>query len=244
MMLTRKSAIRAFWLLAASAVMLVAAENTWKDKPTSEWTDQDAHQILTDSPWAKTIRATIAPLQTEDERRAGGNMGLPRGIGFDGFPDDRPRPRVPTGPIDALKPENDTRTTRFFTLQLRWESALPIRVAELKSHALAPPASADDAYIMAVYGVPTANVKGDPRTLGEPLRGQAALRREGKKDVRPSSVEVFQGEDGMVIVYIFPLSAEITKKDQRVEFEARIGRLGVAQSFSLEEMQFQGSLAL
>jgi len=48
----------------------------------------------------------------------------------------------------------------------------------------------------------------------------------------------------MVVVYVFPVSAEITKKDRRVEFNARIGRLAVSQGFNLEEMQFQGSLEL
>jgi len=171
-------------------------------------------------------------------------MGLPHGIGYDGFSDDRPRPDIPKSPLDIVKPESDVRQRQFYVLRLRWESALPVRVAELKSQVIAPPTSAYDGYIMAVYGVPNANVKGDPKSLGEPLKSQAFLRREGKKDVKPSSVEVFQQEDGMVIVYVFPLSAEISKTDQRVEFDARIGRLGVSQSFNVEEMQFQGRLEL
>ena len=97
---------------------------------------------------------------------------------------------------------------------------------------------------MAVYGVPTANVKGDPKTLGEPLRGQAALRREGKKDVRPVRVEVFQRDTDVVVVYLFPLSAEIARKDQRVQFEAHIGRIVVAQNFELSEMEYMGKLEL
>jgi len=213
----------------------------------SDWTGEDARQILTDSPWAKPVKAVIGALQTEDERREGGNMGLPRGIGYDGFPDDRPRPDLSKNPIDYVKPEkHDAEGRPIITLQLRWESALPVRVAELKSHVVEPPASEEpgSAYILAVYGIPSANVKGTPKSLGEPLRSQAALKREGKKDVKASSVEVFQREDGLVIVYLFPLSAEITKKDQRVEFVARIGRVGIAQSFSIEDMQFQGRLEM
>ena len=44
--------------------------------------------------------------------------------------------------------------------------------------------------------------------------------------------------------YMFPVSAEITRKDRRIEFNALIGRLAVTQSFNVEEMQFQGSLEL
>jgi len=122
-------------------------------------------------------------------------------------------------------------------LRLRWESARPVRAAELKSNAVEAHTSAAEGYIMAVYGVPTAKVKGNPNSLGRPLKGQAFLRRAGKKDVKPSSVEVFQGANGMVIVYVFPVSAEITRRDRRIEFNARIGRLAITQSFNVEEMQ-------
>jgi hypothetical protein len=242
------SALRVPCLLTAGAIILIAADLSWKSKPMPDWTEEDARQILTDSPWARTVKGVIGALQTEDQRREGGNMGMPRGIGYDGLADDRPRPDLSKNPLDDLvRPESKVPQARpLITLQLRWESALPIRVAELKSHAVEPPTSegGGDAYIMAVYGIPSANVKGDPKSLGEPLKSQAVLKREGKKDVKPSSVEVFQREDGLVIVYVFPLSAEITKKDQRIEFVARIGRVGIAQSFDVVEMQFQGRLEM
>jgi len=234
-------------LVVAAVVTLIAADPSWRGKPAREWTVQEARQVLDDSPWSKRCAAALIPLQTEDERREGGNMGLPHGIGYDGLPDDRPRPELPHSPIDIVKPEPDAhRPAHLYTLQLSWESALPVRVAELKAGVIPPPVSEDDdqAYIIAVYGVPTANVKGDPKALGQPLRGAAVLRRQGKKDVRPSSVEVFQRADGMAVVYVFPLAAEIAKKDQLVEFVAQIGRLDVRQYFKLEEMQFQGRLEM
>ena len=70
------------------------------------------------------------------------------------------------------------------------------------------------------------------------------MKRDGKKDVRPVSVEVFQREDGLVIVYLFPLSAEITKRDGQLQFQAQIGRIVVAQMFDLSEMEFMGKLEL
>ena len=72
----------------------------------------------------------------------------------------------------------------------------------------------------------------------------AALRREGKKDVPPIRVEVFQLENSVVVAYLFPLSAEIGRKDDVVEFSALIGRLQVSQHFLVGEMQFQGKLEL
>src|SRR6202044_238997 len=125
-----------------------------------------------------------------------------------------------------------------------WESALPVRLAELKSHEVEPPTSQSEGYSIAVYGIPGGNFKGDPKQLGDPLKNLAALKREGKKDVRPVRVEVFQRETDVVVVYLFPLSAEITKNDQRIQFEAHIGRIVLAHTFELSEMEFMGKLEL
>jgi len=234
--------------LSAAVTHLTAADPVWKSKPAAQWTEEDAKQVLTRSPWARVVTATITRRLTEDELREGGQMGQPRGVGNEGVDAKGSGPKV--SPNIFTGPGGEDRSARSspqpIKLQLRWESALPVRVAELKSGVIEPPTSSDagDNYIIAVYGIPRANVKGDPRTLGEPLKAEAFLKREGKKDVRPSFVEAFQGDDGMVIVYVFPLSAEVSPKDGRIEFEARIGRVGIAQWFNLEEMQFQGRLEL
>jgi hypothetical protein len=51
-------------------------------------------------------------------------------------------------------------------------------------------------------------------------------------------------ENGVVVVYLFPLSAEISKKDRQIRFEAQIGRIVVGQTFDLSEMEFMGKLEL
>ena len=107
-----------------------------------------------------------------------------------------------------------------------------------------PPTLPGDGYSLAVYGVPGGGFKGDPKTLGDPLKDTAVLKREGKSDVRPVSVEVFETGDGLVVVYWFPLSAEITKQDGTLKIDAQIGRISFVQSFDAAEMQFQGKLQL
>ena len=234
---------RFFWLIPCSAILIMAAEPLWKDKPIASWTEEDAQQILGHSPWAKVVIAGIARRQTEDERREGGNMGQPRGVGYDGV-EDKKRPLAeqignPFTPGDTPPPVHS-----IIRLLVRWESALPIRAAEFKTHEAQPPTLSDDGYSIAVYGVPASYAKGDPTSLGKPLKELAALKREGKKDVQPSRVEVFELEKSVTVVYLFPLSAEISKKDVVVEFSALIGRLQVSQHFLVEEMQFQGKLEL
>ena len=106
------------------------------------------------------------------------------------------------------------------------------------------PSLGTEGYRIAVYGIPGGPFKGDPRELGKPLKGLAALKRDGKKDVKPASAEVYQLEDGVVVIYAFPLSAEISRKDGQVRFEAQIGRIVVSQTFQLSEMEFMGKLEL
>lgn len=239
------SALRVALLVTASAVILIGADPPWENKAATAWTEDDALQILTDSPWAKTVKAMIGPLQTEDERREGGQMGQAHGIGFDGLADDRPSIQAPKSVIDIVKPEALTRaTSQSITLQVRWESALPIRIAELKSHAVEALTLDGNAYSIAVYGIPGVRSNGNPKSVADSLRKQVVLKREEKKDVRPSSVEVLQRDDGLVIVYVFPLSAEISTNDRRLEFDAQIGRIAIAQIFDLAQMQFQGKLEL
>jgi hypothetical protein len=226
------------WFIVPVA-FLMAADPAWKAKPIADWTEADAQQILANSPWAKTVVAGITRRETEDERREGGNMGQPMGVGYDGV-DDKKAP-LTVGGILSGKPQPLPSPIR---LTVRWENALPIRMAELKTHEGQPPTLSDDGYIIAVYGIPISYAKGDPKSLGDPLKGLAALKRKGKKDVRPSSVEVFQLEHSLVAVYLFPLSAEISKRDSLVEFTALIGRLQVSPIFNIAEMQFQGKLEL
>lgn len=226
-------------LFAASVALVMAADASWKFKQVAQWNEEDARQILADSPWAKTTRAIISRLETEDERREGGKMGQDHGVGFDGVDGKKTRPRFASIRSNDIDPR---RLSQPVNLHIRWESALPIRAAEMKVREIEPPTLEGEGYTIAVYRVPGGYFKSDPKTLGRPLMKQAALKREGKRDVKPTSVEVFQRDDGLVVVELFPLSAEITRKDARILFEAQIGRIALVQYFDVEEMQFQGKL--
>jgi len=242
----RRIRVQAFWLIALSAVSLMARGQDWRTKPVSDWSEEDVKQVLTASPWVKKTNASIARRQTEDQLREGGQMGQPHGVGYEGV--DKDNRGLKASP-NIFTPEGaGDRSLRSMvqplTLKLRWESALPVRMAELKAREIEPPTSEGEGYSIAVYGVPGAYFKEDPKRLGEPLKNEAVLKREGKKDVKPISVEVFQREDGLVVVYLFPLSAELSKRDVTVRFEAHIGRVGVAETFSLADMEFMGKLEL
>ena len=99
------------------------------------------------------------------------------------------------------QPTNDDGSSSVTppNLKLRWESALPVREAELKARETGAPTVDEGHYAVAVYGVPNRMAPGDAKTLAAQLKKQATLKRDGKKDIKPSSVEVFPGEDGPVI---------------------------------------------
>lgn len=243
-------------VLLAGLGQLRAEDPAWKNKPVPEWTSDDAQQVLSDSPWVKAVTPTM-DRQSQDRqpgygRRGGigiggGGIGFPGGMGRrggygggypgGGYPGGGGSGRSDDGgnPRDANTPPS---------LKLRWESALPVREAELKARDTSAPTLSEGQYAIAVYGVPSRMLNSDSKSLADQLKKAATLKRDGKKDLKPSTVEVLQREDGPVILFLFPRSKEIVAQDRRVEFDAHIGRLQLAQSFYLEDMVYQGKLEL
>jgi len=58
------------------------------------------------------------------------------------------------------------------------------------------------------------------------------------------AAEVYKMEDGPMVLYLFPPSAEIGRNDRQVRFEVQIGRIAVGQVFNLDEMKYLGKLEL
>src|SRR5580658_6387667 len=96
----------AFWVLPVCGALLMAADPAWISKPIPGWSKEDAQQVLTSSPWSKSVVAAITRRETEDELRAGGEMGQRTGVGYDGVDDKRPKAQFPIQSIgDMVKPK-------------------------------------------------------------------------------------------------------------------------------------------
>ena len=102
----------------------------------------------------------------------------------------------------------------------------------------------EDHYAIAVYGIPSKMVKDDSKKFADRLKTQAAIKRDAKTDIKPSSVEIMLRDDGPVILYLFPRNVEITWRDHRIEFDAQVGSLKIKQSFDADDMRFHGTLEL
>lgn len=250
--------------------LLAAAEDSWKDKPAAQWSDAEAQQILTDSPWARPVTPLFNPTRQRGMGRrggmGGGGLGMPGGrrggMGYPGGGGGYPGGgggypgggggypgggggypgggntggRQGGGQGDYQRdPPN---------LIVRWESALPIQQALLKSKDTAAPTVDQGHYVIVVTGVPERMFRGDPRAFEDKLKKEAQLMHDGKKLMKPSDVKVLSREEGSLIVYLFPRSKEITSKDKEIELDAHIGPLEMKPVFDVAGMSYQGKLEL
>src|ERR1700730_14019055 len=96
--------------LIVATACLMAADPLWKSKPAAEWSEEDAKQILSRSPWTKETRAVITRRLTEDQLREGGQMGQPQGVGNEGVDPKGSGPTVSPNPFTG--PGGNDRGTR------------------------------------------------------------------------------------------------------------------------------------
>jgi hypothetical protein len=218
------------------ALLMAAYVPSWKNTPVPQWTEQDATELLSDSPWVKQVLLDQVRNLSKFERRDGGNWeaGIGPAVGLSGT--------GLFGPLrQAVALARAHARRELGTVMVRWESASPVRVAESRVHEVGVPVWQGDYYAIAVYDIP----QPFRWNLASELKGVAFLRRDKRKDLKPSRVEIFPKDDGlMTVVYLFPRSIEITKMDRSLGFVAQIGRLFVFQNFFPEDMQIQGELQL
>jgi len=217
---------------AAAAHPSPPSHSFWNDTPMPQWSELDAKQLLAESPWARKVQLDVVRHLSMFERRDGGdlNAGIPTGFGIAtaGITADW---RVIEGLEHAYALES------LGTVVVRWESASPVRGASLKAGETVVPGWVGDYYAIAVHGVALPS----RRNMENQLKGVSYLKRDMRKDLKPFRVVVLpEGDTLATIVYLFPRSIEITKKDGTVGFVAQIGRLFVAVNFTIEEMQIQG----
>jgi hypothetical protein len=227
---------RTLRLLPLAAAVLFAANPSWTTKPIAQWDQEDGKQVLADSPWVKFVTPQYVRDLSPDERVQGGNWeeGRGGGVGIAGLGVlGKQRQQEAIARAHAKPPVG--------TVAVRWESSLPIRAAEEKTGETGAPLLDSANYAIAVYDVAAPS----RWNIESELKGIAYLRRNKKKDLKPSRVEILRQLDGLAtVVYFFPRSVEITRKDGWITFGAQIGRLFVTQAFSVDEMQLRGKLEL
>ncbi len=225
-------------ILASAGILLLAADPGWRSKPTDKWSEADAKQFLASSPWVGKATPALLPNRSEFSHRDGGVMGAGQGLGIDG---------LSAGSLLGLGGSQPTRHGRRPSmtepLEIRWESASPVRTAETKAREQDSPEIDSELYAIAIYDVPGLNP--NQKTLPRDLQKDAFLKSEGRKDRRPTRVDVLPQDNGLAtVVYMFPRADAITVAERRLTFTAILGRLSLAQYFYPDQMQIAGKLQL
>jgi hypothetical protein len=228
---------KTFYLFLSSTVLLLAGGPSWQNKPSAQWNENDAKQVLRNSPWVK--RATISLLYqpNESQLRSGGKMGGGKGVGLESL--------ELTNLVGGSSHHSNSTTKKTGSLVLRWESASPVRTAESKLEDPKAPEWDGEYYAIAIYGVPVDASRLEEAGQSANLKKLGVLKRDGMKDLTAAKVEITSSGEGLAtVLYLFPRSSAITGEEKRIEFGAQLGRIYVAQYFYPREMQLQGKLEL
>jgi len=227
----------AFWLVFSLALPL-CAEHPWQSRPYADWTEREAKQVLSDSPWAKLAEARLStppgfskpgnhnPLGDGIHGSVGGTIGTYGTRGVDG--------EIGGGSREATPPAAEVSTP----VTVRWESALPVRQAEIKLHQEAQNAG-EPVYVIAILGLPREIEIYNPQEF----RSRAFLKIKGRKRIAADDVKIVRPEDKPVILLFFPKSQRIAPGDKEIEFSMN-GVLELRLKFTVKEMIYLGELEL
>ena len=257
------------WLLISTLPVLAA--DPWTGKDPATWTDKEVRQVLNKSPWAKEASANFNPERMGG--MGGPGMGRGRGGGMgEGGPGGGPGMGGPGGGPGmggpGMGPDGQEMSPPKMTIL--WVSASPVQEAIAKGGSgLDPKAVADwskEFYVVAVSGMRMGPRGGGRRRGGENsgdrkqpdpermkefrermqerMKQATVLRLAGKDTIAPARIEMVEGDQGRITVFLFPRSREISADDKEVSFETAMGPMEITTKFVLKDMKYRGKLAM
>ncbi len=212
------------------------AAQAWKKKTTA-WSLDDARSILNRSPWAQVAKVDfkIEGKQAEGPR-SGGIVGPPEGPpggnGTVGPPGGAPA-RAGGGIV-----QNGPGVLPEFKALVRWESALPVRLAQGLEGSL-------DAsqYVISVTGFPV--MRSDVANSLPLFKNASRLERAREERLRAVRVESRESGGALVLVFTFDGAARpLSLEDREVLFVTRLGSMDLRVKFNLKDMMFERKLAV
>ena len=219
---------RDLMMLPFAAMPLLAGGEFWNDKKPEDWTPEQIKELLTRSPWAKEGSISVFGGSGGGLLNRGGAMN--RNGGMTGTGTGRTRTTTQTTPT------SDAPDLRYKAI-VRWESALPIRLA-LKSQ----PAGLEDNYLIALVGD---LALADPdENEGERESRVDMLKQYTKLDRKGGAIPLVKIEQvkNVGTVFYFPRAEPL--KDGQVTFVTKMGPVEVKCRFNVKEMMFRGKLEL
>jgi hypothetical protein len=225
-LLTRRNAL-VLTGLALGGKLFAAVDRFWNTKDPAQWSPDEIHRMLTDSPWAK--RVSIG--------QTGGGATSHQPWGENPPVYGNPSGGVVQPPIDMSRGRGRERATPSgVEAVVRWASATPI-IAATKTPV---PDDFRDHYCIAVVGM---LLPAGFKDKIEDLKQFTSLRPKGKDLAQPGVVQWDQHSSTL----LFGFSKDILvlgKSDREVAFETKAEQFEVQASFPLKEMYYRGELAL
>jgi hypothetical protein len=253
------------------AGILVAGPTTpvW-DKAFNDWTEKDAQQILTDSPWAKQMpmpaaaRPSItviepgangappptAALGNPSNTTVGTNMTVAANPGSAGPAEPNGLHTLPTTQTPSTVGQTAPAPEPQTPLGIIWASAKPVRLAVLKLQSgVNTPTTGEierisrprPNYVIAVVGLAAPDRDTDLNALAT----KASLTVKGKPASSAATCSYRRIGNANVYFFRFPRTGfPLAAEDQQVEFKLTFGQAQIKHRFDLHSMQYDGQLAL
>jgi hypothetical protein len=262
---------RAF-LASLSAAPLLAGKpwekgKFWEKHPFPEWTDEEADQLLTKSPWTHEYslqfdladpgnRRPVFDYSSFGQLGGGGfpqGGGIP-GVGIPGTGGGRPQ-GSPTGYPGGGGGQSGGRNPSVRSeayLTIRWSSALPIRQAmAIEEHGRKLPREVQeelaierDEYVVEVFGLPAIVVHKDVNEMEDELTDHALLDTSSGPRISVDSVKMPPHGAYLSMTFRFPRREVLSLEHKEVVFYAAAGPFVIEEKFKLKNMVYGGQLAL
>jgi hypothetical protein len=233
--------------LSMAAVGALSAAGFWETKPFATWSDKELQEVLTDSPWSRTVNVvlnTVGRAGGGDAEGAGGGArggGGGGGIDNDGGGGGGRRAGSRGGGYPVVPPQ--------LKLLVSWRSAQPMKQAAVRNQVGmggAVPEEMQQAlertepiYVVTLSGLPVRY----QRMLGD-MKAGTFLKRGKQAAIAATEAGAQQTAAGIVVVFGFPKEDAITIDDKEIEFVTRLGTFDIKKKFGLKDMVFHGKLEL
>ena len=77
------------------------------------------------------------------------------------------------------------------------------------------------------------------------MKESTMLERKGKDPIYPERVEILEGNNARLVVFLFPKEGQaIELGDKDVTFHSKVGAVDMKAKFQLKEMVYEGKLEL
>ena len=206
-----------------------AAKEFWNEKKPEDWTEEERHEIMTRSPWARDadVKYNAGP----------GSLGQPRSPVMTRRGGTARTGTIPDAPSDA----------GHYASIVRWESALPILLASQNKSKDDPAAH----YILSLVGdLPMLGRRSNDETEDEYQARLDNLKQYTRLEKRGGPIYLvkigYQSGPAATsgALFYFERNDLITLHDGQVTFVTKLGPIEVKCKFPLKEMVYQGKLEL